>query len=172
MKTRLVLGLLITTALALLPAGAAWAHGEPIITVEPAVVAAGREITVTGTEMEPGEAFALTLQGLAGSFPLGEVTVVGEGEEGGFTATFTVPAEAKPGAYRVSATAEDGDTASADLSVTAPSEKASKEPAMAPEPSGELHQIDRTKPIGQVIAIAIVAAFSAAAGFLLIRNRG
>jgi hypothetical protein len=172
MKTRLIFSLVIAAALALIPAGATWAHGEPIITVEPAVVAAGREIKVTGTEMEPGEVFVITLEGLAGSFPLGEVTVVGEGEEGGFTATFTIPADAKPGAYRVSATAEDGDTASADLAVTAPSEKASKEPAMTQEPTGELHQIDRTKPIGQIIGIVAVAALSAAAGFLLIRNRG
>lgn len=172
MKTRLVLGLLIATAWAFLPAGAAWAHGEPIITVQPAVVAAGQEITVTGTEMEAGEVFVLTLEGLAGSVSLGEMTVVGDGEEGGFTATFTVPADAKPGAYRVSAAAEDGDTTSADLTVTAPSDTASNEPAMAQEPTGELHQIDRTKPIGQVIGIVVAAALTAAAGFVLIRHRG
>lgn len=172
MQTRFILSFLLAIVLAALPLGAALAHGEPIIAVEPAIVAAGGQITLTGTEMEPGEVFAITLEGMAGSISLGEATVTGEGEEGGFSATFTIPAETAPGSYAVTATAEDGDTTVADLTITAPSDEASAEPAMAQEPTGELHLIDRSKPIGQVIAVVVVIAISAAAGFVLIRNRG
>ncbi len=56
--------------------------------------------------------------------------------------------------------------------IDAPSEEASAAPAMAQEPSGELHAIDRSKPVSQVIAVVIVIAVSAAAGFVLIRSRG
>jgi nucleoid-associated protein YgaU len=172
MRTRFILSFLLATVLAVLPLGAVLAHGEPVIAVEPAIVAAGGQITITGTEMEPGEVFAITLEGMAGSIALGEAIVTGEGEEGGFSATFIIPAETAPGSYTVTATAEDGDTTVADLTITAPSEEASAEPAMAQEPTGELHQIDRSKPLGQVITVVVVIALSAAVGFVLIRNRG
>ncbi|MEW5956255.1 MAG: hypothetical protein AB1801_00910 [Chloroflexota bacterium] len=62
-------GLMVLVALALRLPGVAWAHGEPVIAVNPAVVAAGGAMTVTGAEMEPGEVFNLTLEGPAGSIP-------------------------------------------------------------------------------------------------------
>lgn len=174
MKTHIlrVLSLIITAALIVIPIGAALAHGEPVIAVEPAVVAAGGQITLIGTEMEPGEVFAITLEGVAGSIPLGKVTVTGEGKEGGFTTTFTIPTETAPGSYTVRAVTKEGETATTDLTITAPSKQASAAPAMAQKPSGELHAIDRSKPIGQIIAGVVVIAVSAAAGFVLIRNRG
>ena len=116
--------------------------------------------------------FTITLVGVAGSIPLGEATVTGEGEEGGFTATFTIPSDIAPGSYTVCAATEAGETATADLTVTSPSEQASAAPAMAQEPTGELHELDRSKPIGQIIAVVVVIALSTAAGFVLIRNRG
>lgn len=172
MNTRYLLSLMIATALAIVPLGAAMAHGEPVIAVEPAVAAAGGQIIITGTEMEPGEVFAITLEGVAGSILLGEATVAGEGEEGGFTATFTIPSDIAPGSYTVRAATEAGETATADLTITPPSEQASAAPAMAQEPTGELHEIDRSKPIGQIAAVVVVIALSAAAGFVLIRSRG
>ena len=89
-----------------------------------------------------------------------------------FTAAFTIPAETAPGSYTVRAVTKEGETATADLTLTAPSEQASAAPAMAQEPSGELHAIDRAKPIGQIMAVAAVIALSVAAGFVLIHNRG
>ena len=172
MKMRFLLRAMIAVTLAAIPLGVALAHGEPVIVVEPVVAAAGGQITLTGTEMEPGEVFTISLEGLTGSIPLGEATVAGEGEEGGFTVTFTIPAETVPGSYTVSAAAEDGDTTTADLTITAPSEEASAAPAMAQEPTGELHELDRSKPIGQIVAVVVVIALSTAAGFVLIRNRG
>ncbi len=174
MKTHLTLvwSLVVLATLALAPVGIALAHGEPVIAVQPAVVAAGGQITVTGTEMEPGEAFAITLEGMSGSVPLGEAVVTGEGEEGGFTATFTIPADTPPGSYTVRAATEEGESAEADLTVTAPSAEASADPAMVQEPTGEQHLLDRSKPIGQMAAVVVVIALSAAAGFVLVRSRG
>ncbi len=174
MKTHLTLvrSLIILAALALAPVSIALAHGEPVIAVQPAVVAAGGQITVTGTEMEPGEVFAITLEGVSGSVPLGEAAVTGEGEEGGFTATFTIPADTAPGSYTVRAATEEGESAEADLTVTAPSAEASAGPVMAQGPTGEQHLLDRSKPIGQMAVVAVVIALSAAAGFVLIRSKG
>ena len=172
MHLTLVRSLIVLAALAFAPVEMALAHGVPVIAVQPAVVAAGDQITVTGTEMEPGEVFTITLEGVSGSIPLGEAAVTGEGEEGGFTATFTIPADTAPGSYTVRAATEEGESAEADLTVTAPSAEASAGPAMAEEPTGEQHLLDRSKPIGQIAAVVVVIALSAAAGFVLVRSRG
>ncbi|GIK37085.1 MAG: hypothetical protein KJ077_01990 [Anaerolineae bacterium] len=164
--------LIVVAALALMLPGVVLAHGEPVIAVNPAVVAAGGAITITGTEMEPGEVFVLTLEGPAGSVPLGEATVTGEGEEGGFTVSLTIPAETAPGSYLVQAATEEGETATADLTVTAPTTEASAGPATVQEPSGEPHLIGRTKPSGQIVVVGILIALSVAAGFALLRSRG
>ena len=116
--------------------------------------------------------FTITLVGVAGSIPLGEAVATGEGDEGGFTATFTIPEGTTPGSHVVRAATEEGEATIADLTITAPSEAASAEPAMAREPTGELHLLDRTKPIGQIAAVVVMIALSAAGGFVLIRNRG
>ncbi|MCQ3972059.1 MAG: hypothetical protein DPW09_01290 [Anaerolineae bacterium] len=164
--------MIVLAALALMLPGVALAHGEPVIAVDPAVVAAGGVITITGTEMEPGEVFVLTLEGPTGSVSLGEATVTGEGEEGGFAATLTIPAEIGPGSYTVRAATEEGEAATADLTITAPTAEASAGPATMQEPSGEPHILDRTKPISQLIVVVVLIALSAAGGFLLIRSQG
>ena len=148
-----------------------WAHGEPVITIDPTVAAAGSQITVTGAEVELGEVFAITLEGIGGLIPLGEATVTGEGEDGAFTATFTLPTDLAPGSYTVRAVTEAGEAATTDLTVTATANNASAGPAMVmDEASGELHAIDRSKPVSQIIAVAAAIALSAVAGFVLIRN--
>jgi len=162
---------MVFAALVLAPFGMALAHGKPVIGVQPNLVAAGGQITVTGTEMEAGEEFTITLESVRGSILLGEVTVTGEGEEGGFTATFTIPADTAAGSYTVRATTEQGEAAVADLTVTAPSSQASAGPATVLEPTGELHQLDRTKPTGQVIGVVVLIALSSVIGFVLVRNR-
>ena len=122
--------------------------------------------------MEPGEVFTISLEGVAGSMQLGEAAVTGEGEEGGFTATFTIPASTASGSYTVRAVTEEGEAATADLTVTAASEEASAGPATMKEPTGEPHSLDRTKPIDQIVAIAAGIVLSGAAGFVLIRRKG
>ena len=171
MKTFLVCSLIVFTVLAITPIGVARAHGEPVIAVEPTVVAAGGQITVTGTEMEPSEVFAITLEGPAGSIPLGEATVTSTGEEGGFTVTLAIPSDTPPGSYTVRAATEEGEAAEADLTVTAPSEQASAGPAtIRQEPSDEPHELDRTKPAGEIVAIFAAAMVSLVLGFWLIRR--
>ena len=170
MKAYLMRSLVIVAVLALVPLGTALAHGEPVIAVEPTVVAAGGQITITGTEMEPGEEFAITLEGPAGSTPLGEAVANSEGEEGGFTATFTIPAEAAPGSYVLRAATQEGEAAVADLTVTSPTTEASAAPATIQEPTGEEHLLDRTKPVGETVAILVAAVTALVLGFWLIRR--
>jgi len=172
MKALLVRVLIVFIGLALAPVGAVFAHGEPVIAVEPAVVAAGGQITVNGTEMESGEAFVITLEGLTGSLPLGEAIPTGEGEEGGFVVQFSLPVDVVPGSYTVRAAAEEGEAAVADLTVTAPSEQASAGPATVREPTGELHQIDRNKPVDQIVAVIALIVMSSIAGLFLVRTKG
>lgn len=171
MSQRLIFTLIISAALVALPNAAALAHGEPVIMVEPSVVAAGGEITVTGSEMEIGETFAISLEGMAGSIALGEAEATGDGEDGGFTIEFMIPLDTVSGSYLVTATAEDGDTTTADLEITAPTEEASSAPAQMVDPSGEQHTLERTKSPSEIAAVVLVIAISAAGGLLLVRRK-
>lgn len=121
--------------------------------------------------MEPGEVFDLVLEGAATSVSLGQATVEGEGEEGGFVVTLTLPADLAPGTYRLRASTEEGESAVADLTVTAVVTEADSGPAMVQEPSGEPHLLDRAKPAGQVPGIVALALGSAVLGVWLIRRR-
>ena len=125
---------LLAAIFALVPTTVGHAHGEPIIVVSPAVAAAGASITVTGTEMEPGEVFRLFLENASTSIELGE-------------------------------------TAVADLTVTATSAEADPGPAMAQEPSGEPHLLDRSKPAGEIAGAASLALASGLLGVWLIRRK-
>ena len=175
MNARLLTSATLATVLALALTRLAVAHGAPVITVEPAIVPAGGQITVTGSEVEIGEVFALTLEGMSGSIPLGKATVTGEGAAGGegaFTATLTVPADTVPGSYTVRAATEEVEAAATDLTVTASASNASAGPAMVmSESSSEPHAIDRAKPVSQIIAAMVVIALSATGGFILIRSQ-
>lgn len=166
----LTLSLLIVYTLT--PFRSAFAHGEPVIDVQPAVAPVGGEITIAGAEMEPGEVFVLTLEGSTASIPLGEAAATGEGEEGGFVARFTIPLDIAPGSYIVRAATEEGEAATADLTVTEASTQASASPALVQEPTGELHALERTKPAGQIIGASLVALASLVLGVWLVRKPG
>ncbi|HID54076.1 MAG TPA: hypothetical protein EYP41_18815 [Anaerolineae bacterium] len=169
MKKQLLLILILLSALALMPAGLALAHGGPEIVVEPTIVPAGGEITITGSEMEEGELFLITLEGMTDSILLGEADAVEEGGEGGFEVTFIVPLDTPPGAYTVRA-ATDEETALVEITITPPTDEASDEPVTIQEPSGELHDLDRSKPVIQVIGVVIAALVSLGLGFWLVRR--
>lgn len=149
----------------------ATAHGQPVITVNPEVASAGGEITVTGSEMEPGEVFAVSLESAQGSTALGTVKAEGEGEEASFAAIFVVPESLKAGPYIIRAATEEGEVATADLTVTAPASQASAAPAQARTASGELHQVERLRPAGLLIGVIAVALISGALGAWLIWPR-
>lgn len=197
MKKYLLRSLIILFALTFVSIGVALAHGTPVIVVQPTIVAAGGQITVTGTDMEAGEVFTITLEGPTGSIYLGTVTATAttdqagmttpEGEskatpesdaapssgpeEGGFNAAFTVPAKTPSGSYTVKASPEDGDATETDLTITGPSDQASAAPATVQEPTGELHQLDRSKPTGEIVGIVAVAIVSGGLGLWLVRKR-
>lgn len=170
MKKLVFLSALLALALAIAFSNEGSAHGEPVIVVSPDAVSSGDQITLTGSEMEAGEHFAITLEGITGSIPLGEVDVVQEGEEGGFELTLAIPFDTPPGSYTVRATSDEGETTSADLTVTEPSEEAIDQPATISEPSGEPHELTRTKSAGQIAAVLILALVSLGAGGWLVRK--
>lgn len=94
-----------------------------------------------------------------------------EAAEGSFRVTFTIPRETAPGSYVVKATPEDGDTAEADLTVTAPSEQATAGPATIQEPTGEEHPLDRSKAAGEIVGIVAAATIGGGLGLWLVRRR-
>ena len=166
-------GLMVLALMVIVPLGVgiALAHGTPAIAVEPTIAAAGSPISVTGSDMEAGESFTIMMDGMAGSMKLGMATAMSEGQESGFTMTFTVPADTAPGSYTVRAVAEDGDGTTADLTVTAATDQASAGPAMAQEPSAAPHVIDRSKPAGEVAVVVVLALLSGGLGVWLARPR-
>lgn len=146
-------------------AGRALAHGEAALTVSPAVVAPGAEITVTGEGVEAAEKFTITIEGLNFKATLGTVTV---GDDEDFQQDFVVPADAPPGTYQVRATNAEGEVITAELTVEA-GPAASAEAASA-EPSAELMQLERLRSTGQWVAITVGLAVSAALGLWLVRR--
>lgn len=171
MKKISILIAIVLLGVLLVPTRIARAHGQPVITVQPPVAAAGSQIMVKGSEMGPGEIFIISLEGMEGSIPLGNATATGEGEKGGFEVVVTIPEATLPGSYLVRAATDQGETAEVDLTVTAPTTQASSAPAAIQEQSGELHQLDRSKPVGQVIGAAAIALVSGLVGLWLVLAR-
>ncbi|MFQ5434823.1 MAG: hypothetical protein ACE5FD_08100 [Anaerolineae bacterium] len=167
MKKQWIYSLALAVLIVWLLPGLVRAHGEPVIAVAPVLAPAGGEITVTGTEMEDGEVFALSLEGVATSVLLGEAAVVDEG----FEVTFTIPVDTPPGSYRVQAMAGE-ETAVADLTVTpAVTADEADEHAEEPlEPSAEPMALDRPQSALQMSGIIVTVLISLGLGFWLIRR--
>ncbi|MBI2758942.1 MAG: hypothetical protein HYX49_09715 [Chloroflexi bacterium] len=145
----------------------ALADGVPMIIIEPAVAAPGAQITVTGTDMEEGEMFKITLEGASGVYELGEATAAPDGSEAGFTVTFTLPLDLPGGSYLLRAATDKGESATADLTIGA-SSGANTQPM---EASAEPLALNRSKSpllFGSAIVLAIL---SAGLGVWLVRMR-
>jgi len=113
------------------------------------------EITLTGAEMEDGEVFALTLEGLFDTFNLGEATV----SEEGFSLLVTIPAEASPGLYSVVAVSEEGETVQVEITVlqagTSTGDRAA-DPVVA---TAEKMDLERTRTTADwVLALGVILA--------------
>lgn len=171
MKKNFVLIFILLLSVLFIPANIVLAHGVPSITVQPLLIGAGSQITITGIDMEPGEIFTISLVGLGGTVPLGSATAVAEGDEGGFQAIFTVPESTQPGSYIVRAVTDQGEKAEADLTVTLPSSQASTDPATTQEASGAQHLLDHSKPLGEVIGASVLALISVLAGLWLVLKK-
>ena len=126
-----------------------FAHGEATLVVTPLTVSPNGVITVSGQEVEDGEVFIVTLESTTFVVTLGTVTAAGEE----FEQEFTVPDHVPPGSYQVRATTAEGEVISAELTV----EAGAGTQSAAVEPSAALMELDRSKPIGQIVAIAAVA---------------
>lgn len=159
----------IAFLLALVSFSTVLAHGEPIITVEPSVTAPGEQITITGADMENGEVFKITLESVAGVFELGEATATQDGDEAGFAVTLTLPTNLTAGSYLVRAATDEGETATADLTISASSEQINDQPM---EASAEPLSLDRPRSAGLAISVVLAALISAGLGLWLIRRPG
>ncbi len=164
----------LAIALALLiGATAAQAHGNPVLKVDPVMVAVGATISCDGSQMEPDLEFTITLERAGKSITLGKATAKKDkpdDAEAMFSQTFTIPSDLKPGSYQVRATSPDGDTATADLSVTEATSAAATGPAQLVMASGELHVLDRSKPLVQTAALAAIAGVLAVLGIWMARR--
>ena len=143
---------------------------EPMITVTPSTIEAGKTVTVSGENWMPGEELTLSLVGdkpsvravAAGSSSL--VLKVTVDEFGMFTTPFTIPADTKAGTYSLMAEQDDL-VAYASLKVTAPEEggeggeggEGTEKPGT--KPGGKLPQTGAA-----VLALLIVASAATGTG--------
>jgi hypothetical protein len=125
-RNLLVIGLL---AVALVAA----VHPEATLKSSVKSVEAGHEMPLQGEQFDAGDAVQLVLQGALAEYDLSSVTP----EEGGvFAINVEIPANVRPGEYRLVAVASDGEIAARlDLTVTA---------AMPHETGEEDHEDMRT----------------------------
>ena len=164
----------LTIFLALLiGATAVQAHGAPVLTLDPPIAAAGGTTIANGSQMEPDLEFTITLERAGKVTPLGKAIAKKDkpdAEEGMFAQTVTIPSDTKPGSYQIRVTSADGDTASADLTVTDMASAAKAGPAEVVTASGELHVLDRSRPIAQTAVLAVIAALLAIVGIFMARR--
>ena len=118
MKTvRWTTPIIAATALLVLAAGDALAHGEATLASPSSSVTVGSTLTVTGSGFVPGEAHRLLLRG---TLEEREIRTVTAGADSTFTADVELPADARPGQYRIVAVAPDGaEVATLDLPLLA-----------------------------------------------------
>ncbi len=157
-----VLALLVSTGLSL-SARPVLAHGEATLTVSPAVAAPGASITVKAEGVEAGEEFTITLVGLNTQVTLGTVRV---GDDEDFHEEFTLPSDLRPGIYQVQAVSAEGETLTAELTITTEATAAQEQPS---EPSAEPMSLDRSKTPVELITITIGLLLSAGLGLVLVR---
>ncbi|MCC6611846.1 MAG: hypothetical protein IT320_00130 [Anaerolineae bacterium] len=163
MRRRAINRFLLTAVLLGAISARVFAHGEATLVVTPTTVSPNSVIRVSGQEVEDGEVFVVTLESTTFIVTLGTVTV--EGED--FEQEFTIPDHVPAGTYQVRATTAEGEVISAELTV----EAGAGAESVAVEPSAALMELDRSKPIGQILAIAAVLLVSAGIGILLVRSK-
>lgn len=163
---RTLIGLIFALALVwTLNAARALAHGEPEISVTPDTIAPGGKITLTGDKMGANEEFKITLEGLQFKSELGDAKSDADEK---FQLQFTIPTDAPEGVYQVKAVGEDGDTVTAELTVTTKS-TTNAEPTEQPMPSAEEDRVPRRRVPNENIGLFVAAAVSALVGLTLVR---
>lgn len=152
------------------------AHGDAILESSAASVPAGGSVTLSGSLFAPGEAHRLVLRGTLDEHELGEVTADSDST---FTRAFEIPADVRPGRYRVVAIAPDGDeVANLDLPVLAAERSASAsdesgaDEAAPPTPEARADEleIERSRAGIEWGAIGLVIGLAGGLGLGLIRR--
>jgi len=144
----------------------AFAHGDAVLTVSPDAAALGETVTVAADGVEAGETFAIVLISMKVEFTLGSVTV---SDDDDFHQDFTIPEDAPPGTYQVTATSEDGETLSAELVVLEAREGIAVQETT--KPSEAPMDLDRSKSPTQISVIIALVALSVGLGTILVRTR-
>ncbi len=170
---------LIVSAFIALNGLGAVAHGEGVLTADRVATAAGETLALDGREFEPGEEYQIKLVGTLEEFVLGTTRA---DKSGSFKLSVSLPREAKEGAYKLQAVADDGDI-SATLDVTllaaapVPNER-STEPMSGDMPgmTGPMAQagevpIDRNRGGAEWAIIGALIGLSAGLGLSLLSRR-
>lgn len=151
-----------------LPARAV-AHDEGVLKLASRNLAAGSTIRFAGEKFSRKTSLALVLVGTLGRFEVGKVQT---DSAGAFTQELTVPADLRPGAYRLVALAPDGDEAATlDVTVLAAEESVVEEAGSdAGPPTAEPLELERAgSPIVTGLAVLGIA-FALVVGGALLRR--
>ena len=146
------------------------AHEKGVLTPASRELSPGDSVRIAGARFTRRASLTLSLIGVQGSVRLGQV---GTDSAGAFDVTVFVPAPTAPGAYRLVATASDGDEVAAlDVVVSAPVAAHTQDthltaPAMA-MPTGHPLALDRARGpmVTGAVVVGIVLALAAGAGLL------
>ncbi len=150
------------------------AHGKGRLVLPHPAVAAGSALHVEGVEFEPG-AYHLHLRGTLARYELPRVEI---GEAGTFSLAWDVPADARPGAYRLVVVAPDGDeVTNADVAITplGPGPAASEERLGHEAPTAaraDAMPLERSRSAAEWVVILLAIAGSGALGAALLRRGG
>jgi hypothetical protein len=157
---------------AALAAASVAAHEEGVIRLASPTAAPGQEIEIEGEKLPRSTKLSLELRGALANYPLGEIE---SDQAGAFVTLLALPADVRPGRYRVMALAPDGDVVGrADLVVVAgrPAELVPAGPIEPAHVTDAMMDLPVSRSTGEWLAIAALIAGSAVGGFLLLRKAG
>lgn len=157
MKSRIrIASMLILVSLALMP-GLALADGGKSVKVQPLAPKPGDVITVKGDLLGQKSEVEVRIIGSGVDIDLGEVQT---DDEGDFTAQFRLPADLKPGIYRLTATGAE----SAQTELTVQGGLSSEQNSMQPAP------VLRERPLTESIGLVALFGVLAGVGLFLARS--
>jgi len=109
----------------------ALAHEDAVLESSVSEVAAGHALPLKGSDLEARQAYRLKLVGALDELDLREVIA---GADGTFSIDLEVPVSVRPGVYKITATAPDGDeVASLDVTIVRPAPARTGEAEDEPE---------------------------------------
>ena len=148
--------------------GVAGADGARGVAVQPLTPKPGEVITVKGDLLGPNSTVEVRVVGMGVDIDLGEVDADGEGD---FSAQFRLPADLKPGGYKVQAAGAE--SAVAEITVVGPG--SSGEGSAASEGSAEASAMQqapvlRERPLGESVLLVAIFGIIAGAGLFFART--